>query len=364
MNKERYHRQLILDGFGEEAQISLAKAKVLVIGAGGIGCPALSYLVAAGVGEIGIVDHDRINLSNLHRQILYSTKDIGQLKVNIAEQKLHELNPAINITAHPFRLQQSNAFETLNAYDLILDGTDNFETRYLINDACTILNKPLIFAAVLGYEGQLAIFNCEDELSQRCNYRDIFPFPPRAGEVQNCAENGVLGVLPGIIGTMAATEIIKLITGIGKPLMNELLHYNALNCEQYKIKLSDGNGYKQPKTAQEFLNWNYEESSMNEGYQEINWAEMLILQQEKGALSIDVREFHEVPLLDQDVFKQIPMSVFKSFLNTDIIEENIILICQRGIRSQAAAEALHEKYGDNKNIYSLKGGIVKWNNHL
>lgn len=365
MAAERYNRQVILQGFGEAAQLLLSKAKVLVIGAGGLGCPALQYLAAAGVGHISIADDDTIALSNLHRQVLFHTADVGKLKVKVAAERLREMNPEIDIIPHPIRIQKKNILDLLKKHDFILDGTDNFETRYLINDACALLHKPLIFAAVSGYEGQLAVFNVPDQRDQQCNYRDLFPIPPQAGEIANCAENGVLGVLPGVIGAMAAAEIIKLITGIGKPLLNKLLHYNLLSMEQYEMNISPGHDYTLPETENDFLNMEYPDScELAQAYTEINVAQLSTLQQESSTLIIDVRERHEVPMLDSQVYKKVPMSELNSFLKTDIPEKNIIFLCQHGIRSVAAAEALHEKYGDTKKIYSLKGGIAKWRDHF
>ena len=180
MKTERYDRQIILEGFGEEAQSLLSTARVLVVGAGGLGCPILQYLVAAGIGHIGIADNDTIALSNLQRQILFSTADVGKLKTVVAAERLQEMNPEIESKPHTLRLQKSNILDLLKMYDLIIDGTDNFDSRYLINDACTLLKKPLIFAAVSGYEGQLAIFNVQDDQGKATNYRDIFPIPPQA----------------------------------------------------------------------------------------------------------------------------------------------------------------------------------------
>lgn len=361
MDIERYKRQIIIPEFGEKAQLKLENAKVLVIGAGGLGCPALNYLAAMGIGNIGIVDDDFVSLSNLHRQILYTTNDIGFPKAEIAAKRLTAINPMVRVTAHQTQIKKQNALEIIKDYDMIFDGTDNFESRYLINDACALLQKPLIFAAVSDFEGQLAIFNQEDENGRRCNYRDLFPVPPRKGTVKNCAENGVIGVLPGIIGTMAATELIKLFTGIGKPLVNKLLHYNALTCEQYCIQINEAHNYLAPKTEHDFLNWRYEtEKLMEDGCKEIDDKQMSALQAKQSTLCIDVREFHEVPPLDPKVFKQVPMSELDSFLQEDILEKNIIIVCQHGIRSMAAAEAFQEKYGSKKHIYSLKGGVVKW----
>ena len=365
MSAARYNRQIILKGFGEAAQQLLLKAKVLVIGAGGLGCPALQYLASAGIGHLGIVDDDTVSLSNLHRQILFTTADIGKLKTEVAAKRLQEMNPQIGIVRHPIRLQKNNILDILSRYDYILDGTDNFESRYLINDACVLLNKPLIFAAVSGFEGQLAIFNATNNQNNSTNYRDIFPIPPEKGEVASCAENGVIGVLPGILGTMAAAEIIKLIAKIGSPLSNKILNYNLLTQEQYTINISPADNYILPKTVDEFLNMDYQDTcEAPQGYTEIDANELLKLQQLESVILIDVRERHEVPVLDKQVFTQVPMSEFGAFLNKEITQKHVVLICQHGIRSVAAAEALQEKYGSAKKIYSLKGGIAKWRNHF
>jgi molybdopterin/thiamine biosynthesis adenylyltransferase/rhodanese-related sulfurtransferase len=352
MKAERYDRQIILRGFGEEAQSRLSAARVLVIGAGGLGCPILQYLAASGTGHIGIVDD-------------FSTADIGKLKTIVATERLQEMNPEIEIKPYALRIQKSNILDLLKTYDIIIDGTDNFDSRYLINDACALLKKPLIFAAVSGYEGQLAIFNVKDDQGKATNYRDIFPVPPKAGEIPNCAENGVLGVLPGIIGTMAAAETIKLITGIGKPLVNTLLHYNLLNQEQYQMQITSATDYTLAITEDDFLNSNdHPDFESSASYIEIDAIQMRTLQQLPSTLLIDVRERHEFPVLDPATYIKVPMSEFNAFLNTDIQEENILLLCQHGIRSVAAAEALQEKYGHSKKIYSLKGGIVKWRDHF
>lgn len=365
MNAERYQRQIVLPGFGEASQVLLSKAKVLVIGAGGLGCPALLYLAAAGIGCIGIADDDVIALSNLHRQVLFATDDVDKLKAGVAKDRLEKINPDIEIISHPVRIQRENVLDLIKGYDFILDGTDNFEARYLINDACTLLVKPLIFAAVSGFEGQLAIFNVPDEKGLSCNYRDIFPTPPQPGEIANCAENGVLGVLPGIIGTMAAAETIKLITGIGRPLINKLLHYNLLQSEQYEMNISPGNDYTLPVNEHDFLNIQQPASSEPEQeYTEIDAAQLEAMQQEPSTMIIDVREQHEHPKLNEAVFKKVPMTELNAFLDRDIKEKNVVFICQHGVRSVAAAEAMMKKYGNTKNVYSLKGGIVKWRNYF
>ncbi|WP_316809527.1 HesA/MoeB/ThiF family protein [Pedobacter agri] len=366
MDRERYHRQLILDGFGTAAQEKLLDSSILVIGAGGLGCPALQYLTAAGIGRIGIADGDVVSMSNLHRQLLFATEDIGKLKVGVAAKRLAAINPEVSIQSYPFFVTPNNILDVMEAYDVVIDATDNFESRYLINDACVLLKKPLIFAAVSGYEGQLAIFNLADEKGIATNYRDLFPIPPAKGEIPNCSENGVIGVLPGIIGTMQAAEAIKIITGIGKPLINKILNYNLLEQSFYEIEVTPAppNSYVLPKDKISFLKMNFgnQKADIKKSVIEIDISELQDIQQKENTLLIDVREKYEVPQLNHGEFKQFPMSALQNLLNEDIAEDNIVLICQHGIRSLSAAEYLHEKYGNEKNIYSLKGGIARWKN--
>jgi len=361
MHTERYNRQIILNGFGETAQNKLARAKVLVVGAGGLGCPALQYLVAAGIGNIGIADEDVVELSNLHRQILFTMQDIGQAKAVVAAARLQEMNPEVKFQIHPKYICLENVIQILSGYDFVLDGSDNFKTRYLINDTCMMLKIPLIFAAVSGYEGQLAIFNVADSSGISTNYRDLFPIRPNAGEIPNCAENGTLGVLPGIIGTMAAAETIKLITGIGKPLINILLHYNVLTHQKYSVNISPGAGYLKITNEEDLKKMNNELVETNhKAFEEIDGEKLTVLQNQQNTIFIDVRERHEFPKLDTSIFTQVPMSEFEAFLQEDVSAQHIVLLCQHGIRSVAAAELLNEKYNGEKNMYSLKGGIVKW----
>lgn len=253
----RYQRQITLPEFGNQAQERLSNAKVLVIGAGGLGCPALQYLVAAGVGHIGIADFDTIQLSNLHRQILFGQNDIGKKKVIIAKERLTQLNPLVTIETYDLEWKQEQCIQFFPLYDIIIDATDNFASRYLINDACVLMAKPLVFGAVSKFEGQLAVFNSSKDA---CNYRDLFPVPPSNSEVANCATAGVIGVLPGVIGAMQATEVIKFITGIGKVLKNQLLHYNALNQSTYSIELTKNPDAIKliPSSLDDFLKTKYE----------------------------------------------------------------------------------------------------------
>ena len=363
---ERYQRQVILKELGMAGQQQLAAAKVLVIGAGGLGCAALQYLVAAGIGSIGIVDDDVVSLSNLHRQVLYSVQDIGKPKSLTAKEKLQQLNPEISIIAYNERLTTKNALSIFHSFDIIMDGTDNFASRYLINDACALLHKPTVFGAVSQFEGQLAIFNYQSkDKNTPVNYRDLFPVPPKDDEVLNCAEAGVLGVLPGIIGTMMANETIKLITGIGKPLINSLLTYNALNNEVFKVELTShpATALLLPKDAESFKAMDYVFfCSASIQLFEINADGFNDLITTKKVDIIDVRELGELPEISEFSYIQIPLSVFEE--NIPLIEnETVILFCQSGKRSRLAAQSLMDRLGTSKKIYSLQGGILKWLNN-
>jgi len=365
-NTERYSRHLNLTGFGLAAQQKLQQAKVLVIGAGGLGCPVLQYLTAAGVGVIGIADDDVVSLSNLQRQVLYSVDDLGLLKAQQAAERLRRLNPEIIIHAHLQKVDSSNALELLEKYDLVVDGTDNFASRYLINDACVLLGKPLVFAAVYQYEGQLAVFNVPGRGGIKTSYRDLFPTPPKASEAPDCNAAGVLGVLPGIMGIMQATEVIKLIAGIGDPLSNQLLTYNALSSESYTIQISPNAQAKAhtPKDAAEFRQTDYE-WLCSPGTRAMPVIDKLTFEQYKSdpsALILDVREFGEWP---QASFPhlQIPLNSLKGEFRK-LEKDKIIVFCQSGKRSAAAAALLQEHFGDSKEIYTLAGGITALENNL
>jgi sulfur-carrier protein adenylyltransferase/sulfurtransferase len=230
----RYARHIILPGIGGDGQERLMEARVLVIGAGGLGSPAAMYLAAAGVGTIGLVDFDTVELSNLQRQLLHDTEDVGRPKVDSARDRLIELNPNVTVVPHRALLSSENTFDILGGYDVIVDGTDNFPVRYLVNDASQMLKKPLVYGSIYQWEGQASVFLSGQETP--C-YRCLFPEPPPPGTVPSCAEGGVFGVLPGIIGSIQATEAIKLILGVGEPLVGRLLLYDALRNEFTTVKL-------------------------------------------------------------------------------------------------------------------------------
>lgn len=362
LNSERYDRQIKLQGFGIEAQDKLASAKVLVIGAGGLGCPVLQYLTAAGVDNIGIVDDDHVSLSNLHRQILYNSDDIGKLKTEAAFERLNAMNPEVQFRIVSERINPQNAVNIVSEYDIIIDCTDNFATRYLLDDVCRILEKPLIFGAIYQYEGQIAVFNVRNKEGFTTHYRNLFPEPPNPGEVPDCNEAGVLGVLPGVIGTLQATEAIKLMTGIGEPLINKLmtidiLSYQTAVFEIPSLNLTDKNI---PYSIEEFENMNYQLHCGIEfaGIKNLSPSEFKKAAKLPDTVVIDIREPEEQPKLDVP-YISIPLSQLKENVK-QIQIRNIIVVCQSGKRSLSGAKILQEILEPEYSISHLEGGI----NHL
>lgn len=363
----RYSRHLVLENFGLLNQEKLKASRVLVIGAGGLGCPALLYLAAVGIGTIGIVDFDTVARSNLQRQILFSIDDLGNNKALAARQRLHKLNPLINLHTYPERLTTNNVMEIAKNYDVILDGTDNFQTRYLINDACVLLNKPFVYASILKFEGQISSFNILlPSGGYSANYRDLFPEPPDVSAVPNCEHAGVLGVLPGMIGSMQALESIKLITGVGEPLINKLLLFDSLTLQQTIIGIrSNGarNGITRLIDYDEFCGINEKKNKPLEAKQksmkEVTVQELKALK-DRGAdfQLIDVREPHEYDIchLDGQLIPQgeIPASVDK--ISKD---KQVIIHCRSGARSGNMVQWLEKNHGFT-NLYNLKGGILAW----
>ncbi len=361
---ERYHRQIILKEFGETGQQKLLAAKVLVVGAGGLGCPALQYLTAAGVGTIGIIDHDVVSLSNLHRQTLYSVDDVGKSKVECAATQLRRLNPDVSIKCHNERLTARNAADIIDSYDYILDGSDNFPTRYLVNDVCVLLDKVLVYGAINQYEGQVAVFNCKTFAGETpVNYRDLFPEPPAQDEVPNCEQAGVLGVAPGIIGSMMANETIKLITGIGEPLINRLLTFDLRNNRLHEFELTTRTATRSmiPEDLNALRNSDYDWSCSPVSKFEIGEDEFNKLLQKEHITVIDVREILEQPRIHQFEHIKIPLSQLQNAAG-ELATNTIVLFCQSGKRSLHGAQLLDKLFGGDKKIYSLKGGITAWLN--
>lgn len=341
----RYSRQIILPELGEEGQAKLKAAKVLVVGAGGLGCPVLQYLTAAGVGTIGVVDGDTVNVSNLQRQILYVTSDEGKLKVEAAKEKLQALNPEITIHSYPYFLTKENIMETIASYDIIVDGSDNFATRYLINDACVLTNKIHVYGALFKFDGQVSVFNYQNGPTYRC----LFPQPPAKGEVPNCAEIGVIGVLPGIVGCFQANEVIKIITGMGEVLSGKLWLYNALQnsfdvlqifrTEQADVITSLGDYEEVCVTVPEIDKSTY-----------LSWKE-----NSNDVLLIDVREQHEVDLKSIGGL-HMPLSTWEKEWSAVPLDKTIVIHCASGVRSKKAASLLIEK--GYPRVYSLLNGLM------
>jgi adenylyltransferase/sulfurtransferase len=358
---DRYQRQISLKELGEIGQQKLKDAKVLVVGAGGLGCPALLYLAGAGVGRIGIVDFDLVSLSNLHRQILFSVHDIGLSKALRAGDVLEQINPDIEIIVFNEKLSNDNAPDIFKGFDIVLDGTDNFASRYLINDACVILKKTLVYGAISRFEGQLAILNHPPESKSAVNYRDLFPDAPADGEVLNCEEAGVIGVLPGIIGTMMANETIKLITGIGNALINRLLTYNSLNNHFFELELCQNAETENmiPENISAFKAYNYDWFCATHSAYELDQQDFEKMTEDENIQFVDVREAGELPEMTDFKHIKIPLSVLKDQI-PDIHAQTIILFCQSGKRSASAAEILSSYFGKSRKIYSLKDGIAGW----
>lgn len=353
MNTEelkRYNRHLILPEIGMKGQQKLKQAKVLVIGAGGLGCPALQYLVAAGVGYIGIVDDDKVDESNLQRQILFSTEDIGEYKVKVAKEKLSKQNPFIYIATHQCYINNQNALAIIDKYDIVVDGSDNFPTRYLLNDACVLLNKVLVFGSIFKFQGQVSVFNYKDGPTYRC----LYPTPPRENEVPNCSEIGVIGILPGIVGTLQANEVIKIITEIGEVLSGKLLTFDALSAafETFTFSINPTN-----KTITELSDYQLLcNTATGVVENEISAQELKqkIASKEKFQL-IDVREFYENDL-NNIGGELIPMNEIEENLDKLKRDVPIVFYCQNGSRSKTVVNLLLKK--GFQNIFSLTKGLT------
>lgn len=365
----RYSRHLSLSKFGTEGQEKLKCAKVLMIGAGGLGCPALQYLTAAGIGEIGIVDFDKVDISNLQRQILYSTEDIGSSKAETAAKKLSKQNPFVKFNVHNLKLDNKNALDIFKAYDLIIDGSDNFATRYLVNDVCVLLNKPLVYGSIFKFEGQVSVFNFSAKGGSAFGgnngptYRCVFPEPPESSP--NCSEVGVIGVLPGIIGMIQATEAIKIITGIGETLSGRLLLFDAMsmNFNSMIVTRTEEGANASPKNETELLKMDYEyfcERKIDSFLNTISVNELHSLIEKKEKLQLlDVREINEQPKIEELSELQIPLKELSSKLNLITTDKKVIVFCQSGTRSKRAIEILEKEF-PSTTFYSLQGGINEW----
>jgi len=361
--KNRYARHFSLPGFGVASQEKLKQARVLVVGAGALGSPVLLYLGAAGIGHIGIIDGDTVEASNLHRQILYTTQDIGQSKARIAAQKLQEANPYIEIAVFETFISRDNAFKIAESYDIIVDGTDNFPTRYLINDLCVLTGKVNVHASILQFSGQLSVFHAPLPDGLRGpNYRDLYPNPPHPDEVVSCADGGVIGALPGILGSMQAMEVIKLVTGIGNPLIGQLWMYNTLlntaqmiNFEHDKNNPLTGS---QP-TIDTLIDYDFFCGIKTKTMKTVNVQELKeLLDNQADIQLIDVREPFENEICTLNGLL-IPMNEVPSRVEEIAKDKQVIIHCRSGKRSGNIVEFLEQQYG-YENLYNLTGGILAW----
>ncbi|MDX5447864.1 MAG: HesA/MoeB/ThiF family protein [Bacteroidota bacterium] len=345
---ERYDRHIILEEIGPEGQDRIHRARILMIGAGGLGCPTLQYLAAAGVGRIGIMDDDTVEESNLQRQVLFGAGSLGKNKAQAAKERLLDLNPTIRIDAYPFRLTSENALDLFSEYDIIIDGSDNIPTRYLVNDASILSGKPMIFGAIYKFEGQVSVFNYQEGPSYRC----LFPNPEDHENTPNCSDVGVLGVLPGIIGTMQANEALKIILNLGDVLSGKVLYYNARtsSTHQFDIRRKAIEIEKaRTRTLREFS-----EVHCSTNHRMISLTE---IGDPSNILWVDVRELDEEPRLEHPEIISLPLSgIHQSLLNMDS-KKMMILFCQRGQRSKKALDILRQR--GYPNVFSLKEGAIE-----
>jgi sulfur-carrier protein adenylyltransferase/sulfurtransferase len=364
----RYSRHLIMPEVALDGQKKLKNAKVLTIGTGGLGSPLALYLAAAGVGTIGIVDFDVVDESNLQRQIIHGTSDVGRPKIESARDRLKDINPNVNVVAYEEALTSENALEIFEDYDIVVDGTDNFPTRYLVNDACVLTGKPNVYGSIFRFEGQASVFWAEEGPCYRC----LYPEPPPPGLVPSCAEGGVLGILPGAIGTIQATETVKLILGIGEPLVGRLLLYDALSMSFREMKLR-----KDPNcpvcgenpTVTELIDYQEfcgipqaAERDAENGVPEITVSEL------KGKLDggesvnvLDVREPHEYEVANIGA-RLIPLGELPERLIELDQNENFAVHCKSGARSARAVKLLQG--AGFENVYNVKGGITAWSEEI
>lgn len=335
MNQDlsRYSRQIKLSELGEEGQKKLAQAKVLIIGVGGLGCPVATYLVAAGVGKIGLMDADRVEVSNLHRQVLFKENDLGEWKVDAAKKALTSQNSEVEITCYNESLTPENALIIFADYDLIIDGTDNFPSKYLINDACLLSNKPWVYASIYKFEGQLSVFNFQKGPSYRCL------FPTLSTKNLSCEETGVLGALPGVLGSLQAAEALKLILGIGDPLSGKLKMINLLSMDEQIIRFTK------------------KEAEIEKAISRPLIMETLNCQlKDKYSIYLDVREVHEQPRPTARNIISIPLKELKFRVKEIPKSEKVHVFCQSGIRSEKAIHLLREEF-NYQNLINVPGGI-------
>lgn len=351
--KDRYARHFPLPDFGKEGQEKLKASSVLIIGCGGLGNPVAQYLTAAGVGHLGILDHDEVAISNLQRQVLFKEDHLGNQKAETTKEQLSALNADIEITAIQTQVSSTNALEILKNWNLVIDCSDNFPTRYLINDACVLLDKPLIYGSIYQYEGQVSVFN----FNKSANYRDLFPAPPNPSSVPNCEVGGVLGSLAGIIGSIQANEAIKIICNIGEPLIEKLFIFDSLTSQSRIIK------YKNKLARNQITELiDYEEFCSNNSkkmVKEVTVKELHAMMENKEDFQlIDVREPHEAEIATLDG-ELIPLSQVPKNEDKIATDKKVVVHCRSGARSGQAIQYLEKKLGLD-NLYNLRGGILAW----
>lgn len=359
---ERYSRNIQVDNIGMEGQEKLKGAKILIIGAGGLGCPAATYLTAAGVGHIGIADQDRIESSNLQRQTLYDSADIGNLKALTAAKKLGSQNPFIDIIGYPKAVDAELALSIFPEYDIILDCTDRFPARYLISDGAVITGKPLIYAGVHLYEGQVAVFNFQNGP----NYRCLYPVPPDNADSLSCSVNGVLGIVPGILGMYQANEALKIILNNGNVLADRILIINLLTYQQRVLKVrKDSKTFDRIKSSPEnYLNTDFEafcRTDKNKNKMKTISPESLhnMIESKEDFQLIDVRELTETPQLEEMKGLNLPLSSFEQSLDKVDPGKQTIVYCRSGARSASAIMRLQQVYPDTE-FLNLEGGIINY----
>ena len=345
MFQSRYNRQIRLPEIGVNGQEKLLNAKILVVGVGGLGTAVLPYLVAAGIGEIGIIDDDVIDVSNLQRQVIYKNNSVGESKVSEAKKMALELNPEVKINTFNEKLNYQNVLSLFEKYDIVVDATDNLDTKYLINDASIVTQTPFVYGSVYKFEGQVSVFNFQNGPSYRCL------FPEQPSDVSSCNESGVLGVSVGIIGMLQANEVLKMILGIGKLLSGQLLIYNFLNNDQQKFAFTKSDIKMIDRLA-------FDEKCFSENVFEIEISanETLQLQNNSNVVFLDVRNFDEIPKIELQNSIQIPLDVLEKEWNQLDVNKNIVVFCQSGIRSKKAVEIL--KINHFKNAQSVIGGVL------
>jgi molybdopterin/thiamine biosynthesis adenylyltransferase/rhodanese-related sulfurtransferase len=366
----RYSRHLILPEVGMEGQQKLKAAKVLCVGTGGLGSPLAFYLAAAGIGTLGLVDFDVVDASNLQRQIIHSTKDIGRKKLDSAEEKLTALNPALKVVKHETMLSSGNALEILKDYDIVADGTDNFPTRYLVNDACVLLGKPNVYGSIFRFEGQASVFATKEGPCYRC----LYPEPPPPGLVPSCAEGGVLGILPGLVGVIQATEVIKMILGNGTPLIGRLLLVDALNMRFRELKLRKNRECPvcgENPTVTQLIDYEHfcgivpetpQTANVKNGIPQITVKELKRrIDAGEDVQLIDVREPYEYQIA-QIGGKLIPQNDVPQRLSEIDRNREVVVHCKSGGRSQRIAEFL--KQSGYAKVVNVAGGILAWSDEI